>query len=114
MANRMILPAALRYQGEVAASLAQVKAAGARVPASQTALLDELTTTIEALQSGIAALSKCSDEHVKGDTLAHARHSHDALIPAMNAVRVAGDKLEGIVASDLWPLPTYQEMLFIK
>ena len=32
----------------------------------------------------------------------------------MNAVRAAGDKLEGIVADDLWPLPTYQEMLFIK
>ena len=32
----------------------------------------------------------------------------------MNAVRAAGDKLESIVADDLWPLPTYQEMLFIK
>ena len=32
----------------------------------------------------------------------------------MNAVRSAGDKLETLVADDLWPLPTYQEMLFIK
>ena len=32
----------------------------------------------------------------------------------MNAVRAAGDNLETLVASDLWPLPTYQEMLFIK
>ncbi len=32
----------------------------------------------------------------------------------MSAVRAAGDRLEGIVADDLWPLPTYQEMLFIK
>jgi glutamine synthetase len=32
----------------------------------------------------------------------------------MNAVRVAGDHLELLVADDLWPLPTYQEMLFIK
>ena len=46
--------------------------------------------------------------------MAHAKHSRDAVIPAMNAVRAAGDKLEGIVADDLWPLPTYQEMLFIK
>jgi glutamine synthetase len=114
MANRMILPAALRYQGEVAQSLAQLKAAGAKVPASQTALLDELTTTIESLQAGIATLTKVSEEHVKGDSLAHAKHSHDVIIPAMNAIRAAGDKLEGIVAADLWPLPTYQEMLFIK
>jgi glutamine synthetase len=32
----------------------------------------------------------------------------------MNAVRVLGDKLETVVADDLWPLPTYREMLFIK
>ena len=32
----------------------------------------------------------------------------------MNAVRSAGDKLETLVSDDLWPLPTYQEMLFIK
>ena len=38
----------------------------------------------------------------------------DKVVPAMTAVRAAGDKLEGIVAADLWPLPTYQEMLFIK
>jgi glutamine synthetase len=83
------------------------------VPAAQTALLDELTTTIDELQSCIVALTKVTDEHVKGDTLAHAKLSYDVIIPAMNAVRVAGDKLEGLVAADLWPLPTYQEMLFI-
>ncbi|HMB06256.1 MAG TPA: hypothetical protein VKP69_21290 [Isosphaeraceae bacterium] len=110
----MILPAALRYQGEVAGSLAQLKAAGAKVPAAQAALLDELATTIDELQSRIAALTKVADEHVKGDTLLHAKFSHDVIIPAMNAVRAAGDKLEGLVAADLWPLPTYQEMLFIK
>ena len=38
----------------------------------------------------------------------------DVIIPAMNAVRAAGDQLETLVADDLWPLPTYQEMLFIK
>ena len=32
----------------------------------------------------------------------------------MLKVREAADKLEGLVADDLWPLPTYQEMLFIK
>ena len=36
------------------------------------------------------------------------------IIPAMNAVRTAGDQLELLVADDLWPLPTYQEMLFVK
>ena len=54
------------------------------------------------------------EEHPEGDSLAHAKHSRDVIIPAMNAVRVAADKLELLVADDLWPLPTYQEMLFIK
>ena len=38
----------------------------------------------------------------------------DKVIPAMDAVRAAADKLERIVADDLWPLPKYSEMLFIK
>jgi glutamine synthetase len=38
----------------------------------------------------------------------------DKVIPAMAAVREVADRLEGIVADDLWPLPKYQEMLFIK
>ena len=45
--------------------------------------------------------------------LAEAAHARDALLPAMDAVRAAADTLEGIVADDLWPLPTYQEMLYI-
>ena len=45
--------------------------------------------------------------------LAEAEHAGDELLPAMAAVRAAADTLEGIVADDLWPLPTYQEMLYI-
>jgi glutamine synthetase len=114
IATRQILPAALRYQGEVADSIAKLKAAGAKVPTAQTALLDVLTTTTDELQSSLAKLAKASDEHASGDTLAHAKHSRDHVVTAMAAVRVAADKLEALVADDLWPLPTYQEMLFIK
>lgn len=49
-----------------------------------------------------------------GDGMAHARTCRDELVPAMQHVRAIADALEGIVADDLWPLPTYQEMLFIK
>jgi glutamine synthetase len=44
----------------------------------------------------------------------HAKHFQEAVLPAMLEARTAADALEGIVADDLWPLPTYQEMLFIK
>jgi len=114
IANRQILPAAIRYQGEIAHSLGHLKAAGVAPPRGQVALLDELTATIDDLTTALDALSKVVEEHPEGDSLAHAKHARDVVIPAMAAVRLAGDKLEGLVADDLWPLPTYQEMLFIK
>ncbi len=111
---RQILPAAIRYQGEVAQSIAQLKAAGVNAPKGQVTLLNDLTATIEDLQAGLAQLAQINDHHAPGDTMAHAKYARDTVIPAMEAVRAAGDKLEGVVADDLWPLPTYQEMLFIK
>jgi glutamine synthetase len=39
---------------------------------------------------------------------------HDTLVPAMDGVRTAADRLEKVVADDLWPLPKYSEILFIK
>jgi glutamine synthetase len=114
IAKRMILPAALRYQAEVAGSLAKLKEAGTSVPKSQAALLAELVNAIEELQTAIDRLDGVLDEHPEGDSLAHAKHARDMIIPAMNSVRAAGDRLELLVADDLWPLPTYQEMLFVK
>ena len=114
IAKRMILPAALRYQSEVAHSIANLKASGATVPKIQSAHLSELVSLIDELQSSTDRLEAALEEHPDGDSLAHAKHARDVIIPAMNSVRVAGDNLEGIVADDLWPLPTYQEMLFLK
>ena len=52
--------------------------------------------------------------HDFANTLGHAKHACDAICPAMLTLRKAADELEGIVADDLRPLATYQEMLFIK
>ena len=46
--------------------------------------------------------------------LEHAKYMHDTVVPAMDDVRAAADKLEKVVADDLWPLPKYSEILFIK
>ncbi len=116
IATRQILPAAMRYQGEVAQSISALKAAAGdtAVPSSQKSLLADLSKTIDELHSATSKLNAAVEHHAEGDTLAHAKNSRDAIIPAMTAVRTAADKLETIVADDLWPLPTYQEMLFIK
>lgn len=51
--------------------------------------------------------------HSAESALDEAAHAQQELLPAMDAVRTAADVLECVVADDLWPLPTYQEMLYI-
>jgi glutamine synthetase len=113
IAKTMILPAAIRYQGEVATAVNAVKAAGVD-NSSQADLLKSLTGTIAAFQKATVELDHALDHHAAGDVVSHAKHARDAVLPTMSEVRKYGDKLETIVADDLWPLPTYREMLFIK
>ena len=113
IASRMILPAALRYQGQVATAVNAAKTAGVDNGA-QLDLLKGLTGTISDFQKAIAGLDKALGHHAEGDAYAHAKYMRDSVIPAMVELRKQGDKLETIVADDLWPLPTYREMLFIK
>ncbi len=113
MAKTMILPAALRYQAEVAGTVASLKAAGVDAgPASET--LKTLSETIAKFSAAIAALDKAANHHAAGDAYAHAKYMRDSVIPKMVELRTFGDALETQVADDLWPLPTYREMLFIK
>jgi glutamine synthetase len=113
VARTMILPAALRYQTEVAQAVAATKAAGVE-NGPQTDLLRSLSGTISDFQTATAKLDKALAHHADGDLLAHTRHSRDHILSAMTEVRMLGDKLETVVADDLWPLPTYREMLFIR
>jgi glutamine synthetase len=108
-----ILPAAIRYQGEVATAVNAAKAAGAD-NAAQLELLKSLTAAISDFQKALGHLDHELAHHAEGDVLAHAKHYRDSVLPAMSDVRKFGDKLELMVADDLWPLPTYREMLFIK
>ena len=105
-----VLPAAVRYQTEVALNLGALKAAGV---SPETADLEDLSGLITSLRSGLADLKAALAHHAGSTALEEAQHAQSALLPAMAAVRAAADKLEGVVADDLWPLPTYQEMLFI-
>jgi glutamine synthetase len=111
IAKTMLLPAAYRYQGELATTASALKNLG-KTPHLGT--LDALTTMIADLEKNIAGLEKAIGHHSGGDLIAEAKHFQSEVIPAMGAVRELADKLETIVADDLWPLPTYREMLFIK
>jgi glutamine synthetase len=111
IAKTMIFPAAVRYQNELASTCANLKAVGYTF---DTDTLDKMTTLVKSLQDGIAELEKIMAHEGAGNIIAEAARFRDEIIPAMHAVRTVADKLEGTVADDLWPLPTYQEMLFIK
>ncbi|MDZ4857670.1 MAG: glutamine synthetase III [Candidatus Hydrogenedentes bacterium] len=110
IAKTMIFPAAIRYQSELAISLANLNAVGIKADAET---LTYVTTLVANLHATIRAL----DEKRKA-VPAEAHHAcdycRDSVIPAMQGLRAVVDELEGIIADDLWPLPTYQEMLFIK
>lgn len=106
----MIFPAAIRYQGELAATCANLKAVGYDF---DTDTLDKVTALVKGLQDSMATLEEAL-AHEADDALAEATAARDHLIPAMNSVRKYADQLEDMVADDLWPLPTYQEMLFIR
>ncbi|MBJ7463035.1 MAG: glutamine synthetase III [Mycolicibacterium sp.] len=107
--STVILPAAVRYQTELAQNVASLKAAGVE---SDLTLLQMVSEPIGALTAALATLKEGLSHHA--DSAAEeAKHAQSALLPAMEAVRAAADTLESIVADDLWPLPTYQEMLYI-
>jgi glutamine synthetase len=101
MARTQLLPAALRH-------LAMTEAAGVAELTSETReLVDEFVAAIRELEA-----ANVYPEGAEGLDLAV--HARDQQLAAMGRVREVADRLERIVADDLWPLPTYAEMLFIK
>ncbi len=113
MANRYILPAALRYQTEVGQSVAAAKAGGVASKEGKK-LLTDLAKTIDAFKSAADKLATGLDHTNGHSTFKHAKYMRDTIIPLMNTLREHGDTLEGWIPSEYWPLPTYREMLFIK
>jgi glutamine synthetase len=103
IARTMVLPAASRH-------ITMLREAGLEDLESEAAgLTADLISAIRQLEEANKA-----ENHPEEDALEHARYTHDAVIPAMEAVRAASDALERVVADDFWPLPKYSEILFIK
>jgi glutamine synthetase len=102
MARTLVLPAAVRHLTELRA---------AEVPG----LVEETEGLVVALHEGVKQLEEVNEGHpLDVEPLEHATYMRDTVIPAVEAVRDVVDRLERIVADDLWPLPKYEEMLFIQ
>jgi glutamine synthetase len=103
IARTMLLPASVRH-------LAMLRGGGVSSLATETEeLVNEFIEAINALEE-----ANLDESHPEGDLLDEANYMRDTVLPAMGTVRASADQLEKIVADDLWPLPKYSEILFIK
>ena len=110
MADRMVRPAGMRYATELAESCAATSAVGVPCAAIKSDL-ERITGAIDRLAAGEQALREAVD-HEDGDNGSHAAYIQNTMIPIMEDVRAACDEIESIVPADLWPMPTYTDMLF--
>ena len=112
MANRYILPAAFEYQKQVGQSVAAVKAGGGKSVQGKK-LLATYTTLVDKFKAQTDVLAGALD-HNGGSAEKHAKYMRDKIVPAMAKLREIGDQIEELTPHEIWPLPTYREMLFVK
>jgi glutamine synthetase len=113
MAQTMVMPAAIRYLNEVLGAAERTKALGLQ-PEGKTKLIGTVNSLVNELAESLDELVKQNAE-LGGDTVhSKAHHMRDHIIPAMTKVRSAVDRLEKVLPDDLWPLPRYREMLFVR
>ena len=106
IAKTMLVPAAVRYLGELG-----LAGDGAGV----TAIAAEVSGLLDSFVENIGALGEANHGHpATDDALEEARYVQGTIVPAMEAVREVADQLEGVVPDSLWPLPKYEEILFVK
>ncbi|HEY0152986.1 MAG TPA: glutamine synthetase III [Longimicrobium sp.] len=113
VAATMVLPAAFRYMNDLLA--AAERAADIKLDARGLhSTLRELNGLIDELRDALDTLRTHNADLGGDDVHSKAYHMRDNIVPAMLAVRSVVDRLEKIVPDDMWPLPTYRDMLFVK
>ncbi|MBJ7898700.1 MAG: glutamine synthetase type III [Cyanobacteria bacterium RI_101] len=111
MAKTMIYPAAVRYLADLGNTILSLKEIGMDL---ETETLEKVSALVKSMMEKVGKLSAALENHDFANSEEHMRYLAQIVRPLMDEVRDYGDSLEGEIADDLWPLPTYQEMLFIK
>ncbi len=112
MLSTQVLPAALRYQEELAGVVTASNSVSVDCRRTSGRLTD-VGKFSEDLQKTIESLST-SLELSHENSLTHAQSIRDSLLPEMANARLIADTLETLIPDDIWPLPSYTEMLFIR
>jgi glutamine synthetase len=111
MAKTVIYPAAVRYLSELSATIAGLKEIGIDLEKESA---EKVAMLAKFMLDSVSKLSGALSNHEFSTPEEHMQYFAKTIRPLMDKVREYADALEGEVADDLWPLPTYQEMLFIK
>ncbi|NDG00032.1 MAG: glutamine synthetase type III, partial [Synechococcaceae bacterium WBB_32_011] len=110
MARTQIQPAVQGSLGDMSGSLMEQKSLGLPV---DTSLVERISALNREMQEQSALLEQALNSPPHGSA-AHMKHCAEVLLPTMLKLRQAADALEVLIDDDRWPLPTYQEMLFIR
>ena len=112
IAGKQIIPAVIHYTKELADTIVSVKEAGAKAKV-QSRLLDKTSDLLEAAENALDKLSEVTSIAAqKAEGEEQARYFHEEVMPAMDALRTPVDQLEMIVNKELWPMPSYGDLIF--
>ena len=114
IAGKSIIPAVIRYTTRLADSIIKLKSAVSGIePYAQNAILIEVNEHLKESKVALENLKNYMDNAAEiTDVTAHAKYMHEVVVPAMEALRKPIDTLEMIVDKDLWPMPSYGDLLF--
>ena len=114
IAGKSIIPAVIRYTTRLADSIIKLKTAMADIePYAQSSILIDVNEHLKSAKLALENLIKLMDD--AGEVVGidkHARYMREVIVPAMEALRKPVDELEMIVDKDLWPMPSYGDLLF--
>jgi glutamine synthetase len=111
MASTRIYPAAMTYLNGLASTAANLSTLSVSIDKDT---IEQVASETDAMMSAVAKLKEALSIEEFDSVEAHMNHCADTLCKLMLEVREHADNLELLVSDDLWPIPKYQEMLFIK
>ncbi len=112
MTRRQILPAVIRFTGDIASASRNIReaggdfASGSELLAALCSTTDQLSRDLQHLEMKLASVPEEDNPH------AEARFMHDSVLPAMENLRKSADTLEQLTDRTYWPFPTYDDLLF--
>lgn len=112
MASKQIIPAVMAYAGELAETVNAMKKAGVK-PVVPEKMLSQINDNLTDMQIALENMKELRKTGIAiKDQKKRAVYFKDKVVPAMAALREPADKLEKIVDKDIWPFPTYADLMF--